>query len=347
MVQKGYAMSKAKAAALSMLTSEAGLAAMHAVLAAQAASQAAVVGAVRQGYWASLLAQMPRRPHMYGALDAPRKPAPAALPASQPAAVAAPVAAQHQAVAAAPVLSAAAVEAAVRQVATALLGTDAIDPNQPLGTQGLDSLASLELRQKIQVWGSEGGLETGQLASNLKKLQWTCLTFLLPLSSPSPLPLQDQLGVELMVLLEDPQAATISAIVAEAVAQLAAQAPAAHGQPATVHVAAYPVGSEDAASTAAAGQLVLKPAAAKAAGPLWISPAPFSVKMRLFCLPYAAGISENVFAKWVGLGAAAAGLDRYLPSLVLILMQARLWHARPATWQPAYNHFFSRPAGGP
>ena len=29
----------------------------------------------------------------------------------------------------------------------------------------------------------------------------------------------------------------------------------------------------------------------------WISPAPVSVKMRLFCLPYAGGISENVFSR--------------------------------------------------
>jgi hypothetical protein len=29
----------------------------------------------------------------------------------------------------------------------------------------------------------------------------------------------------------------------------------------------------------------------------WISPTPFSVKLRLFCLPYAGGVSENVFAR--------------------------------------------------
>ena len=117
-----------------------------------------------------------------------------------------------------------------------------------------------------------------------------------------------------MVLVEDPQGATISAIVAEAAAQLAAQAPAARGQPTMVHVAAYAAGSEDApaAGTAPDGQLALKPAAAaaKAAGPLWVSPAPFTVKMRLFCLPYAAGISENVFAKWVAWGRVDGGGGR-------------------------------------
>jgi hypothetical protein len=30
----------------------------------------------------------------------------------------------------------------------------------------------------------------------------------------------------------------------------------------------------------------------------WISPAPISVKMRIFCLPYAGGVSGNVFARW-------------------------------------------------
>ena len=29
----------------------------------------------------------------------------------------------------------------------------------------------------------------------------------------------------------------------------------------------------------------------------WVAPAPFTVKMRLFCLPYAGGVSENVFAR--------------------------------------------------
>ena len=99
--------------------------------------------------------------------------------------------------------------------------------------------------------------------------------------------------MQLMVLVEDPQAATIRSIVAEATAQLAAHAPAAtaaasgapSGKPAAaVHVAAF-------AGPPAAEH------AAVAAGPLWVSPAPISIKMRLFCLPYAGGVSENVFAR--------------------------------------------------
>ncbi len=30
----------------------------------------------------------------------------------------------------------------------------------------------------------------------------------------------------------------------------------------------------------------------------WIAPSPVSVKLRLFCLPYAGGVSENVFARY-------------------------------------------------
>ena len=37
--------------------------------------------------------------------------------------------------------------------------------------------------------------------------------------------------------------------------------------------------------------------ATAASGSLWIAPCPVSVKLRLFCLPYAGGVSENVFAR--------------------------------------------------
>ena len=32
-------------------------------------------------------------------------------------------------------------------------------------------------------------------------------------------------------------------------------------------------------------------------GSLWIAPCPVSIKLRLFCLPYAGGVSENVFCR--------------------------------------------------
>ena len=109
--------------------------------------------------------------------------------------------------------------------------------------------------------------------------------------------MQDQLGVELMVLVEDPQTATIRRIVAEAVAQLAAAAPVPaastpHSQPFAIHINAHSGSSLPAVMS---GRIPLGKAALAALA--WISPAPFAVKMRLFCLPYAGGVSENVFAR--------------------------------------------------
>ncbi len=82
---------------------------------------------------------------------------------------------------------------------------------------------------------------------------------------------QDRLGVALTVLIEDPEGATIQRLVAEAV-----QASAA------------------ARGSGGARSMV---AASSGRGSLWIAPCPVSVKLRLFCLPYAGGVSENVFAR--------------------------------------------------
>ncbi len=79
---------------------------------------------------------------------------------------------------------------------------------------------------------------------------------------------QDRLGVTLTVLIEDPEGATIRKLVAEAMATGTA-------------------GGADSAERSATSR-----------GSLWISPSPVSVKLRLFCLPYAGGVSENVFARY-------------------------------------------------
>ena len=124
---------------------------------------------------------MQQLPHLYQALELNQvAPAQQQLEAAPVAAQAAGQPAKAAAARAAP--TSADVEAAVQQVVFSVLGSAAIDPDQPLATHGMDSLAGLELRQKIQ----------------------------------------DQLGVELMVLVEDPQTATIRRIVAEATPQLAA-----------------------------------------------------------------------------------------------------------------------------
>ena len=78
---------------------------------------------------------------------------------------------------------------------------------------------------------------------------------------------QDRLGLALVTLIEDPEGATIQRLVAEAVQASAAGAAGPRG------------GSQR--------------------GSLWIAPAPVSVKLRLFCLPYAGGVSENVFGRSV------------------------------------------------
>lgn len=51
------------------------------------------------------------------------------------------------------------------------------------------------------------------------------------------------------------------------------------------------------APAAAHGENALGIIEGKASDSLWISPSPFTVKMRVFCIPYAGGVSENVFAR--------------------------------------------------
>lgn len=76
---------------------------------------------------------------------------------------------------------------------------------------------------------------------------------------------QEELGLEVASLMEDPQSTSV--IAAEAFAKLASG--------------------------------VAGPRAAAEMRSVWISPAPVTVKLRLFCLPYAGGISENVYSRCV------------------------------------------------
>ena len=82
-------------------------------------------------------------------------------------------------------------------------------------------------------------------------------------------------------MVEQPAAATVQRIVAEVAAAAAG-------------TQAHPAGSASAAQAAP--------------GSLWISPAPSLVKMRLFCLPYAGGVSENVFARCAAPAGICSGL---------------------------------------
>lgn len=80
--------------------------------------------------------------------------------------------------------------------------------------------------------------------------------------------------MQLATLLEDPEGATVLRLAREAHAALRDRS---YG------------GGHAAGSGAGAGR--------QAARSAWIAPAPASVRMRLFCLPYAGGVSENVFAR--------------------------------------------------
>ncbi len=81
---------------------------------------------------------------------------------------------------------------------------------------------------------------------------------------------QEILSIEVSSLMEDPEAATVKGIARQAYSTLSIPGTAA-----------------------AESSVVEEPRVS------WVVPFPVSVKMRLFCLPYAGGISENVFAKCV------------------------------------------------
>lgn len=79
---------------------------------------------------------------------------------------------------------------------------------------------------------------------------------------------QEVLSIEVSSLMEDPEAATVKSIARQAYFILSLPA---------AGVADSSAGEEERVS--------------------WLVPFPVSVQMRLFCLPYAGGVSENVFAK--------------------------------------------------
>lgn len=211
-----------------MLSSEAGLTAMS--IALHAVLSSPVIGAVPQAYWINLLQNAPSVPPVFSAFELPAAQSTALVVSTSQAAPSGPAA--H---------SEASIRATVMRVAGDILGVE-VDSQQPLALQGLDSLAGLELRQKLQ----------------------------------------ESLGVELALLAEDPQGATVDSIVAEALTKVSTRT----------------TGAVTAAAAAAAPGSGAGVAEVVPVGPLWISPTPISVKMRLFCLPWAGGVSENLFARW-------------------------------------------------
>ena len=112
---------------------------------------------------------------------------------------------------------------------------------------------------------------------------------------------QERLGLELACLAEDAAGATITAVVREAQARLGSQP--IRTQPAAAAAHSLPAG---------AGILQLRQ---------WIAPAPAGVKLRLFCLPYAGGVSENVFAKYAQ---PPTRFQRWNHSMVLHLLHIQV-----------------------
>ncbi|KAK9803914.1 hypothetical protein WJX72_004698 [[Myrmecia] bisecta] len=235
MAHDKHAVSQQQAAALGMLSPHAGVAAMEVLLRGIPAhgTSAGSVGVATQLYWRQLLQGVKALPAFYSAVAGPS--AMAAGQAPTRAAIAA--ATQHTAKRAAPAAPTAASPAMTQErmedqilaVVRDLIGAS-VTVDQPLASQGLDSLASMELRQKLQ----------------------------------------EATGLELTTLIEDPEHASVRRLAAEALSHLAS----GEGKP---------NGGQQAAAQDRS---------------LWISPTPVSVKLRLFCLPYAGGVSENVFARW-------------------------------------------------
>ena len=80
---------------------------------------------------------------------------------------------------------------------------------------------------------------------------------------------QELTGLDLAIIFDDPDAASVHLIVLEAMSHYA-------------NSAAF------AGFCQQENRLIISP---------WISTAPITIKMRLFCLPYAGGVSENVYGR--------------------------------------------------
>jgi len=161
-----------------------------------------------------------------------------------------------------------------------------------LVSQGLDSLAAMELRQRVQVrpFAINAHVYCSRKAQRIRmKIVFfdsnlMCKShdhgrivepaFLSQQMHETPngsrCILQESFGVELMSLLENPASATIETLAQE--------------------VQYY---------TTATGTASKADQGPTRQSSTWISPAPVSIKMRIFCLPYAGGVSAHVFARWV------------------------------------------------
>ena len=158
-----------------------------------------------------------------------------------------------------------------------IMGTE-VDDDEPLIAQGLDSLAAMELRKRMQVQCLACTALDSYALSEEMILDCDKESVPEPSSCMYGIPMvcriiirvamQEIWAVELTILIEDPAKATVKQLTTEMCVALNFQ--------------------ESPDEIIKAGQRSQ-----------WISPTPISIKMRLFCLPYAGGVSENIFAKYV------------------------------------------------
>jgi IMP dehydrogenase/GMP reductase len=147
MVQQKHRVSSEQAKALGMLTSVAGLSAMQMVLMALPNGFSPQLGAASIVYWRSLLAGAAQVPSMFLNLEVVQSSKGMSATRADPV--------RHAGFSQERVpisrIEGPDTETLIVQLACTVLGVEAIDLDTPLVAQGLDSLAGLELRQKIEV----------------------------------------------------------------------------------------------------------------------------------------------------------------------------------------------------
>lgn len=127
---------------IGMITSESGLAAMHSLMVWTTTPTIPVIGIVPKEYWSGLLGNISSRPGVFSSLDIKTPQSSPALAtgiehmsSSKPSRLLTP----HD------------VEVLIHRLVQDILGTATIIADEPLANQGLDSLARLEMVQKVQV----------------------------------------------------------------------------------------------------------------------------------------------------------------------------------------------------
>ncbi len=108
--------------------------------------------------------------------------------------------------------------------------------------------------------------------------------------------MQDQLGVDVAALVDDLQTTTVHRLVSAIEADMATarnRSESNLGPSGSVHIAVYATPADSFSQPGHTQEWNIN----LPFGPLWIASGPISIKMRIFCLPYAGGVSENIYAR--------------------------------------------------